>query len=112
MRPIFVFGSNLAGIHGAGAAACALKEHGAIWGCGLGIQGNSYAVPTKDHNIQTLPLSEIQKYVEEFLHFATMNPDMTFLVTRIGCGLAGYQDKDIAPFFKFAPSNCLLPEGW
>lgn len=112
MKPIFVFGSNLAGIHSAGAAACALKEHGAIWGCGQGIQGNSYGVPTKDHHIQTLPLSLIQKYVEEFLHFATQNPDRTFLVTRIGCGLAGYQDRDIAPFFKYAPSNCLLPEGW
>jgi hypothetical protein len=109
---VFVFGSNLSGIHGAGAARCAVEEHGAIWGQGIGFQGRSYGIPTKDEHIETLPLPRIQEYVEGFLHFATQNPDMSFIVTRIGCGLAGYTDKDIAPFFKYAPSNCFLPGNW
>ena len=109
---IFVFGSNLAGKHGAGAALHARKEHGAIYGQGKGLQGTSYAIPTKDANIETLPLSEIQKYVEEFKIFAMKHPELLFIVTRIGCGLAGYTDKQIAPMFKNSPSNCRLPEGW
>lgn len=109
---IFVFGSNLAGRHGKGAALCALKEHGAIYGQGVGRQGNSYAIPTKDEKLRTLPLSTIQIYVNAFLHYAQLNPTQTFLVTRIGCGLAGYRDHHIAPMFRDAPLNCQLPEGW
>lgn len=109
---IFVFGSNLAGRHGAGAALHARIEHGAIYGQGDGLQGNSYAIPTKDGNIETLPLSEIKQYVEEFKTFATNHPELSFFVTRIGCGLAGYTDEQIAPMFKGSPSNCQLPEGW
>ena len=112
MRPIFVFGSNLAGRHGKGAALCAFKEHGAIYGKGTGLQGSSYAIPTKDENLNTLPLVNIQEYVLEFLLFADNHPEFIFKVTRIGCGLAGYKDEDIAPMFKDAPYNCLLPEGW
>ncbi|GAB3762224.1 hypothetical protein GCM10028796_13590 [Ramlibacter monticola] len=109
---IFVFGSNLAGRHGKGAALHAAKFHGAIYGQGIGLQGRSYGIPTKDQQIQTLPLPAIQRYVNEFLAFAQEHPQLTFNVTRIGCGLAGYTDHQIAPMFKDAPTNCNLPEGW
>jgi hypothetical protein len=115
MTDIFVFGSNRAGRHGAGAAKYALEKHGAIYGQGEGLQGNSYAIPTKDFFIQTLPLSEIQKHVDTFLHYARLMPNLTFNVTAIGCGLAGYKAEDIAPMFADAPTNCILPErfkGW
>lgn len=110
MREIFVFGSNLAGRHGAGAALHARKEHGAIYGHGRGLQGNSYAIPTKDHNVKTLPLNEIKFYVNTFLLFAKENPDMIFNVTAIGCGLAGYKPYDIAPMFKDHTENVRLPK--
>lgn len=109
---VFVFGSNLAGIHGAGAARFALENHGAVWGQGIGLQGNSYGIPTKDENIETLPLEEIDKHVKDFLDFARQNTHMEFNVTRIGCGLAGYKDHQIAPMFNGAPDNCTLPVGW
>lgn len=120
---VFVFGSNLAGIHGAGAAKFALINHGAIWGLGSGFQepipanakGRSYGIPTKDENIETLPLPVINVYVKQFLEFAEVRLErdhMIFQVTRIGCGLAGYTDKDIAPMFKNAPRNCILPKEW
>jgi hypothetical protein len=111
-EPIFVFGSNLSGIHGAGAARSALLDHGAVWGRGVGLQGRSYAIPTKDGGIKTLPLPVIRQYVFSFLVYAAENPHLTFNVTRIGCGLAGYRDEDIAPMFRAAPPNCILPEGW
>jgi hypothetical protein len=109
---IFCFGSNLAGIHGAGAARFAVENHGARYRQGIGLQGNSYAIPTKDRNINTLPLDDIQEHVDVFIIFAQEHPELSFEVTRIGCGLAGYTDSDIAPMFKGAPSNCILPEGW
>lgn len=109
---VFVFGSNLAGRHGKGAANYALRNYGARYGVGVGHVGNSYALPTKDARIQTLPLSQIAVYVAAFLAYAKANPHLEFEVTRIGCGLAGYSDKDIAPMFKDAPSNCRLPTGW
>ena len=112
MSSIFVFGSNLAGRHGAGAALHAHKYHGAVYGQGIGLQGSSYGIPTKNHRIQTLPLETIRAYVDQFIHFAHQHPEMRFEVTRIGCGLAGYKDKDIAPMFREAPENCQLPEGW
>lgn len=108
----FVFGSNLAGVHGAGAAAYARKHHGAILGQGIGLQGNSYGIPTKDSNIHTLPIQDITKYVNQFIEFANTHREMTFMVTRIGCGLAGYTDIQIAPLFKDAPDNCVLPNEW
>ena len=111
-RPIFVFGSNEAGIHGAGAALHARQQHGAILGRGVGLQGYSYAIPTKDRRLRTLPLSVIYGYVQDFVHFALDHPSLTFEVTRIGCGLAGYTDADIAPLFRGAPANCRLPAGW
>ena len=109
---IFVFGSNLAGRHGKGAALTAFRTHGAIYGQGYGMQGNSFAIPTKDENLNTLPINKIEKYVNNFIKYATLNPDLMFQVTRIGCGLAGYEDEDIAPLFVNAPINCILPVGW
>lgn len=112
MREIFVFGSNLAGIHGAGAALFARKHHGALQRVGVGLQGSSYAIPTKDEHIRTLPLSVIEKHVKDFIAFANQHHEMAFNVTRIGCGLAGYKDQDIAPMFRGAPVNCRLPDEW
>jgi hypothetical protein len=109
---VFVFGSNRAGRHGRGAAWTAFKQHGALYGQGEGFQGQSYAIPTKDESLNTLPLSQIEWHVARFLQFAAENPDKTFFVTRIGCGLAGYYDDEIAPFFARAPVNCLLPASW
>lgn len=109
---VFVFGSNLAGRHGKGAALYAKLVHGAAYGKGRGFHGNSYAIPTKDRNIQTLPLEAIEAYVKEFLEFAHSNSEMIFKVTAIGTGLAGYKHKDIAPMFKGAPENCVMPEEW
>jgi hypothetical protein len=109
---IFVFGSNLAGRHGKGAALFALQNHSAIYGLGAGFQGRSYAIPTKDFDLRTLGLDSIKTYVEGFLFFARAHRELRFNVTRIGCGLAGYTDTDIAPLFKDAPENCDLPEGW
>lgn len=109
---IFVFGSNLAGRHGAGAALHARKHYGAIYGQGRGLQGWSYGIPTKDHNIETLPLSEIAEEVDEFIKFATEHQEHEFQVTRIGCGLAGYHNDQIAPMFRHAPANCFFDEEW
>ncbi len=109
---IFVFGSNLAGVHGAGAAKHAHKHEGAVLGIGKGIQGNSYAIPTKDYRIHTLPLKYINGFVLEFKLFALQHPELEFKVTRIGCGLAGYKDKDIAPMFEDCASNCYFDKEW
>lgn len=98
---VFVFGSNLDGRHGKGAAKQALC-YGAKYGQGVGIQGNSYAIPTKDKNLNVLFLKDISKYVDEFITFAKQHSQIQFLVTKIGCGLAGYNESNIAPMFK----NC------
>jgi len=109
---VFVFGSNELGIHGAGAAKFARANYGALNGCGEGLQGQSYAIPTKASPYVSLPLQQIKTYVERFLTFAKLNNHLTFLVTPIGCGLAGYQHNDIAPFFKDATTNVSLPPEW
>ena len=109
---IFVFGSNEAGIHGAGAAAAALAKYGAKWGVGFGHVGNSFAIPSKNGNFDILTLDQISKYAGDFVKYAEEHPDLKFYVTRIGCGLAGFDDSDIAPLFENAPINCKLPKGW
>jgi hypothetical protein len=109
VMPIFVFGSNLAGRHGKGAALFARQHHGAVYGQGEGLQGTSYALPTKDARLRSLPLEWIGYYVLRFLDFAQRHPDLTFHVTPIGCGLAGYAPAQIAPLFCAAPANCVLP---
>ena len=109
MTRIFVFGSNLAGVHGAGSARHALESCGAKWGVGVGLRGASYAIPTKDRNIRTMPLEDIAPHVSDFLTFAREHPEMTFDVVAIGCGLAGFTSEQIAPLFAGAPTNCNLP---
>lgn len=108
LRPgeIFVFGSNLAGMHGGGAARIAVDRFGAIMGQGVGLQGQSYAIPTMQGGVNT-----IQPYVDEFIRFADCHPEMTFLVTRIGCGIAGFTPQQIAPLFAAAVNlgNIHLP---
>lgn len=109
-REIFVFGSNLAGRHGKGAALHARLHHGAAYGVGLGLTGSAFAIPTKDRDIRTLPLSEIERYVTRFKVFAAERQDLTFRLTPIGCGLAGYKPEQIAPMFSDAPANVSLPD--
>lgn len=111
-RHIFVFGSNLAGRHGKGAALFALHNWGALYGVSQGLQGNSYAIPTKDHKLHPLPICEIDEHVCRFLKFARQNPGLLFIVTRIGCGLAGHTDSRIAPLFTGATTNCQFDEAW
>ncbi len=112
MTEIFVFGSNLAGRHGKGAALHARRYYGAEYGVGVGRTGNAYAIPTKDSRLRVLPLDFIRAKVDEFCRYAAEHPEITFQVTRIGCGLAGYTDDQIAPMFRDAPSNCILPPEW
>jgi hypothetical protein len=107
---VFVFGSNLAGRHGKGAAKWAVEHRGAIYGHGIGPQGNSYAIPTKDEKLRTLPLPEIAVYVRFFRAYARMRPETRFQLTPIGCGLAGYKPEQIAPMFEGASENIELPE--
>lgn len=109
---IFVFGSNLAGRHGKGAALYARKNHAAQYGVGVGHTGNSYAIPTKDRQLRVLPLEEVKKHIREFIAYAKEHPELTFGVTKVGCGLAGFSESQIAPGFKEAPANCQLPESW
>lgn len=109
---IFVFGSNLAGRHGKGAALFAKQNYGAIYGQGIGRQGNSYAIPTKGHQLEILSLQAIKLYVEMFIDYAINHPELSFQITRIGCGLAGYKDTQIAPMFTNLPPNCFLPKEW
>jgi hypothetical protein len=110
-KEIFVFGSNQSGRHGKGAAKTALGW-GAIWGQAEGLQGRTYGIPTKNSSItRTLDLDEIKPYVDRFILFAKENPKLIFLVTEVGCGLAGLRPKDVAPFFKEAVNieNIHLP---
>ena len=115
---IFVFGSNEAGVHGAGAARFALNKKGAILGQAFGMQGNSFAIPTKDKTIRnTLPLDEIKVYVNRFIDFARTQTDrrhapLIYQVTCIGCGLAGLKHEDIAPMFRMATKNVLFDDLW
>ena len=106
---IFVFGSNLAGSHGGGAARIAHKHFGAIWGKGVGLQGRSYAIPTMQGGVET-----IKPYVDDFIAFAKSHPERFFYVTRIGCGIAGFRDCEIAPLFAEAVGidNICLPESF
>ena len=116
-RTVFVFGSNEAGIHGAGAALEAFRNHGAVIGKGFGHYDNypkssSFAIPTKDMDLMTLPLDIIKDYVKVFLRYATVHKKLTFKVTCIGCGLAGLKHEVMAPLFKDAPKNCQFDELW
>lgn len=109
---IFVFGSNLSGIHGAGAAKAAVTHYGAVLGDGIGLSGRSYAIPTKNHFLAKLGLDEIAQYVEEFAAYTHAHPELEFFVTRVGCGLAGNSDADIAPMFATCNTNCSFAHQW
>lgn len=112
MAMIFVFGSNEAGVHGAGAAKFAYEKKGARWGKSYGHYGDSFAIPTKDEYIESMPLDRIQQYVQGFLAYAKGHRKLTFQVTCIGCGLAGFKHEHIAPMFRMAPSNCKFDNLW
>jgi hypothetical protein len=105
-KDIFVFGSNEEGHHYAGAAKYAEEHCGAEWGVGVGPTGRAYAIPTM-HG-----MTRLREEVRRFIEYAASHPKQFFFVTRIGCGIAGYQDNAIAPLFLHAPQNCLLPLGW
>lgn len=104
---IFVFGSNLEGCHGGGAACIAMEKFGAVWGQGVGLQGQCYAIPTMHGGVET-----IKPYVDDFIDFARNHGELTFLVTRIGCGIAGFTDEEIAPLFRdvIDIENVILPK--
>ena len=106
---IFVFGSNLQGHHYGGAARIANEKFGAIFGQGVGLQGQSYAIPTMHGGVDV-----IKPYVDEFIEFAKLHPELIFLVTRIGCGIAGFKDSEIAPLFRGAIGieNIALPQSF
>ena len=106
---VFVFGSNLHGHHAGGAARVAVMEFGAIWGQGVGLQGQSYAIPTMQGGVET-----IKPYVDQFIGFAKEHTELFFYVTRIGCGIAGFRDRDIAPLFRKAigVGNICLPKSF
>lgn len=103
---VFVFGSNLAGMHAGGAARLAFRKFGAVWGQGVGLQGRSYAIPTMQEGVET-----IRPHVEAFIGFAREHPQLKFLVTQIGCGIAGFSPRQIAPLFESARhvENIFLP---
>ena len=124
---VFVFGSNLLGLHGGGAAKFAIEHCGAIWGIGQGFQDRfemiegsrlphepvgSYALPTKYTPAESMRITTVGCAIMLFLAYAKTANDKTFFVTRVGCGLAGFTDKDIDPFFDMAPANCILPPEW
>ena len=106
---VFVFGSNLDGLHYGGAARIAYEKFGAEWGQGTGFHGKSYAIPTMHGGVD-----QIRPYVDDFIAFAASHPQLTFLVTRVGCGIAGFTDKEIAPLFAQATScnNIFLPKSF
>lgn len=106
-RDAFVFGSNLAGCHGGGAARLAFERFGAKWGVGVGPTGKCYAIPTMQGPVET-----IRPYVDDFIKYAFQHPDMNFLVTKIGCGIAGFTCEEIAPLFRpsLGMRNVALPK--
>lgn len=114
MTKIFVFGSNLAGRHGAGAAKFAHDHYGAEYGVGIGPTGCAYALPTKDYVLKTLTLAAIESFIKDFIDYAEAHPDDEFMLTPIGCGLAGYRRDQIKPLIEKynRPSNVIYTKEW
>lgn len=112
MSSIFVFGSNLAGRHGKGAAETAHKLYGAKYGIGKGLTGDSYAIPTKNEDLVPLTLDEIEDHIKTFVKFTKKYPFKKFLLTRVGCGLSGNKDSDIAPLFTGIDMNVKISSKW
>lgn len=111
-QKVFVFGSNMAGRHGKGAAQHARRYHGAISGQGEGYAGNSYAIPTKDKRMVTRSLAGIKESIDRFKAFAEAHPELEFSITPVGCGLAGYKMEQIRPLFEPLPPNCEFSKEW
>jgi hypothetical protein len=109
---VFVFGSNEIGKHGGGAARAALDNYGAIYGQGFGYQGNSFAIPTVSTPRVKITEAQLRFYVECFLLFAAHHPELTFQVTQLGCGLAGWSAAEVAPLFVGASKNCQFDTAW
>lgn len=109
---IFVFGSTLAARHNTGAAKYAWSMYGAEPGVSDGRTGRSYAIPTRDRAGEPLPLADIEAAIDRFLAYTRDHPELEFWVTRIGCGLGGHEDTDVAPFFLLAGPNVTLPDDW
>jgi hypothetical protein len=103
---VFVFGSNAQGSHGGGAALVAQQRFGAVTGIGEGLQGQSYALPTME-GIEALEMA-----TQRFVAFAEQHPELDFYLTKVGCGIAGYREDEVAPFFRDAPPNVIKPPGW
>jgi Protein of unknown function (DUF4031) len=110
--PVFVFGSNLAGRHGKGAALYARSHRGAVYGQGEGLQGDAYGIPTKCERLRTLPLEQVERHIARFANFAWSRPDLQFQLTPVGCGLAGFNAAQIKPLFSLIPDNVILPAIW
>lgn len=108
-RDIFVFGSNLQGQHGGGAARMAFQKFGAQWGVGVGPTGQCYAIPTMHGGV-----AAVKPYVDQFISYAASHPEMRFLLTRVGCGIAGFRDSEMAPLFNGVQtlSNVTIPREW
>lgn len=109
---VFVFGSNMAGQHAGGAARTALEHFGAMTGVGRGWSGQSYAIPTMNEHLQQMPLSQIQHYIDDFKIYTKNHPKMTYFITSIGCGIAGYKTEEIAPMFKGISHNVIFPSSF
>ncbi|ESK56596.1 A1S_2505 family phage non-structural protein [Acinetobacter tjernbergiae] len=109
---VFVFGSNLAGIHDSGAARVAAQHFAAVKGVGRGWAGQSFAIPTLNEHIQQMPLSQIEHYVDDFKVYAKHHPKMKYFLTALGCGIAGYKVSEIAPLFKGIHPNVIFPESF
>lgn len=111
-KRIYVFGTNTLGFHNRGISLIAYSKYGAQWGKCFGHYGDSFAIPVVDRDIQPLPLETIENFIKGFIAYAETHPKRNFLVTRIGCGIAGYTNKDIAPLFASSPLNCIFDEEW
>lgn len=109
---IFVFGSNLAGRHGAGAALQARKQFGAKLGCGTGLTGQCYAFPTLDKNLSQLSIDRLKKERDDLYRCCYDRPEKRFLLTKVGCGIAGYPEETMRALFANPPENLILPEDW